>query len=117
MGMNGSEMGGMACEILHPGGSRRVLVTKVLPGELWLERLRVADCRVEVCQTEDILSKDELLAAIGESCDAAIGQLTEPWDAEVLSALAGAGGKAYSNYAVGYNNVDVTAATAFGVAV
>ncbi len=110
-------MGGMACEILHPGGSRRVLATKVLPGELWLERLRDADCRVEVCQTEAILSKSELLEAIGGSCDAVIGQLTEAWDAEVLDALRAAGGVAYSNYAVGYNNVDVAAATAGGIAV
>lgn len=110
-------MGGMTCEILHPGGSRRVLVTKVLPGELWLERLRAADCRVEVCQTEAILGRDELLEAIGGSCDGVIGQLTETWDGEALEALAAAGGSAYSNYAVGYNNVDVDAATAHGIAV
>jgi hydroxypyruvate reductase 1 len=110
-------MGGMECEVLHPGGSRRVLVTKVLPGQVWRELLGAADCRVEVCQTESILSKNELLGAIGRSCDGVIGQLTESWDGDVLEALAAAGGTAYSNYAVGYNNVDVVAATARGIAV
>jgi len=110
-------MGGMACRILNPHGSRRVLVTKELPGELWLERLATADCRVEVCQTSAILSHDDLIDAIGESCQGAIGQLTEPWDEELFEAFARAGGAAYSNYAVGYNNVDVAAATARGIPV
>jgi hydroxypyruvate reductase 1 len=110
-------MSGMECRILNPNGSRRVLVTKELPGALWLERLRAADCRVEVCQTTAILDKDELLEAIGASCRAAIGQLTETWDEDVFEALSAAGGSAYSNYAVGFNNVDVPAATARRIAV
>lgn len=36
-------------------------------------------------------------------------QLTEDWGNELFSALKGAKGRAYSNYAVGYNNVDVKA--------
>jgi hydroxypyruvate reductase 1 len=110
-------MSGMRCRILHPGGSRRVLVTKELPGDLWLERLRAADCRVEVCQTTAILDHDELVEAVGTACDGAIGQLTEPWDEELLKAFRAAGGGAYSNYAVGYDNVDVPAATALGIPV
>ena len=49
--------------------------------------------------------------------DGAIGQLTEDWNADLFAALAAAGGSAYSNYAVGYNNVDVAAATALGLPV
>ena len=44
-------------------------------------------------------------------------QLTEDWGEELFSALSKAGGKAFSNMAVGYNNVDVNAANKYGVAV
>ena len=46
-------------------------------------------------------------------------QLTplQGWDAELFEALKAAGGQAYSNYAVGYNNVEVPAATERGIAV
>jgi hydroxypyruvate reductase 1 len=43
--------------------------------------------------------------------------LTESWGEELFAALEAAGGKAYSNYAVGYNNVDVEAATRHGIPV
>ena len=61
----------------NPDGKKRVLVTKNLPGERWLEILAAADCRVEVCQREEVLSGDEIKKAIGEECQGAIGQLTE----------------------------------------
>jgi hydroxypyruvate reductase 1 len=50
-------------------------------------------------------------------CDGAIGQLTEPWDEDRFRVLKAAGGQVYSNYAVGYNNVDVAAATRQGIPV
>ena len=37
--------------------------------------------------------------------------LLQNWNEELFGALAAAGGTAYSNYAVGYNNVDVAGAT------
>ncbi len=49
----------------NPTGSKRVLVTKTLPGKRWLEVLTTADCRVEVCTSPEILSVDEIKAAIG----------------------------------------------------
>lgn len=98
-------------------GSRRVIVTKELPGKRWLEILSRADCRVEVCASTAILSVDEIKKAIGESCAGAIGQLTEQWGEPLFSALKSAGGTAYGNYAVGYNNVDVEAATKLGIPV
>jgi hydroxypyruvate reductase 1 len=94
-----------------------VLVTKELPGERWLGLLVAADCRVEIAQGDDILGVDEVRAAIGERTDAVIGQLTEPWEEPLLTALAGAGGRIYSQYAVGYDNVDVGAATRLGLPV
>ncbi len=88
-----------------------MVVTKELPGHHWTDVLTAADCRVEVCTETKILGAEEIKAAIGEQCDAAIGQLTETWGDELFAALRAAGGTAYSNYAVGYNNVDVAAAT------
>ena len=41
----------------------------------------------------------------------------QDWGDDLLGALKKAGGKVYSNYAVGYNNVDVKAATKHGLPV
>ncbi len=103
--------------IVNPDGSRRVVVTKELPGTHWIDILTAADCRIEIAPGTEILSKDDIRKLIGDKCDGAIGQLTEPWDEETLGALKAAGGRAYSNYAVGYNNVDTEAATMLGIPV
>ena len=101
----------------NPDGGKRVVVTKDLPGDRWLRLLIRADCRVEICTSTDALSVAEIKAAIGSRCDAVIGQLTEDWGDTLFAALKAAGGRAYSNYAVGYNNVDVAAATRHGIPV
>lgn len=104
-------MGAKQWRTVNPSGTRRVIVTKELPGERWLEMLTRADCQVEICTSPDVLTVNEIKAAIGDRCDAAIGQLTETWGEELFGALKAAGGTAYSNYAVGFNNVDIDAAT------
>jgi len=101
----------------NPNGTKRVIVTKELPGNRWLEVLALADCRIEICTSTDILPVEEIESAIGDRCDGGIGQLTEPWGEELFRALEAAGGIAYSNYAVGYNNVDVESATGHGIPV
>ncbi|MBW2600236.1 MAG: hypothetical protein JRC60_09315 [Deltaproteobacteria bacterium] len=98
-------------------GATRVVVTKELPGVRWLEILIRAGCRVDVCASTDALNIGEIISAIGDNCSGVIGQLTEVWGEELFSALENAGGRAYSNYAVGYNNVDVGAATRHGICV
>ncbi len=100
-----------------PQGSRRVVVTQELPGRRWLEMLRAAGCRVDVCRADSPLSAEEIRTAIGDRCDGVIGQVTETWGENEFRALRAAGGCAYSNYAVGYNNVDLAAATRLGIAV
>ncbi len=82
----------MEWNTINPDGNRRVIVTKELPGERWLEILEQADCRVEVCQSREMLSGEEIRSAIGDHCDGVIGQLTEEWGEELFSALASAGG-------------------------
>jgi len=101
----------------NPSGSKRVIVTKELPGKRWLDVLVQADSKVEVCTSTDILSAEEITAAIGDRCEGVIGQLTESWGKDLFVALKAAGGKAYSNCAVGYDNVDIDAATEQGIAV
>jgi hydroxypyruvate reductase 1 len=110
-------MTAIEANVHNADGSRRVIVTKELPGRRWLDYLLSADCRVEVATTQAVLSHDDITTWIGDRCDGAIGQLTEQWDADLFAALSNAGGIAYSNYAVGYDNVDVPGATAAGIPV
>jgi hydroxypyruvate reductase 1 len=104
-------------ETYNPSGSQRILVTKELPGDRWLEVLKESNYKIGVCASKSIVSKSELLEKIGTDCSGVIGQLTEQWDNELFHALQKAGGKVYCNYAVGYDNVDVDAATEKGIAV
>jgi hydroxypyruvate reductase 1 len=106
-----------AWKVFNPAGKRRVVVTKELPGDRWLKILAQAGARVEYGTQTRILRVSEIKAAIGDRCDGAIGQLTEDWGDALFAALQKAGGTAYSNYAVGYNNVDVEAATKRGIPV
>jgi hydroxypyruvate reductase 1 len=104
-------------KVYNPSGTKRVVVTKELPGDRWLKILAEADARVEYGTETRILRVSEIKAAIGYRCDGAIGQLTEDWGDGLFAALRKAGGTAYSNYAVGYDNVDVEAATKRGIPV
>eukprot|EP00270_Netrium_digitus_P008311 TRINITY_DN2479_c0_g1_i2.p1 TRINITY_DN2479_c0_g1~~TRINITY_DN2479_c0_g1_i2.p1 ORF type:complete len:414 (+),score=116.83 TRINITY_DN2479_c0_g1_i2:66-1244(+) len=105
-------------KVVNPGGKFRVVSTKTMPGDRWIELLVKAGCRVEICTAEKvILDEDDIVALIGDKCDGVIGQLTENWGDKLFSALAKAGGRAFSNMAVGYNNVDVEAATRHGISV
>ena len=63
----------------NESGSKRVVVTKELPGDRWLEILAAADCRVEIGTSTEILSVEEIKDKIGDACDSVIGQLTETW--------------------------------------
>ena len=110
-------MGSKEWKVHNPAGGKRVVVTKELPGKRWLDVLIQAGCKVEVCSSTDILSAAEIKTAIGNSCDGAIGQITESWGEEMFAALAKAGARVYSNYAVGFDNVDLEAATRHGIAV
>ncbi len=110
-------MGSNQWRIHNTSGSKRVIVTKELPGDRWLNILTQAGCKVEICTSTDVLSNEEIKTAFGDQCDGAIGQLTESWGDDLFAALKAAGGTAYSNYAVGVNNVDADAATRHGIPV
>ncbi|KAL8096799.1 hypothetical protein AgCh_030046 [Apium graveolens] len=108
----------VSIEVWNPNGKYRVVSTKPMPGTRWINLLTQQDCRVEICTLKKtILSVEDIIALIGDKCDGVIGQLTEDWGETLFSALSKAGGTAFSNMAVGYNNVDVNAANKYGVAV
>lgn len=87
-----------------------VYVTRRIP-EPALELLR-KHCFVEVNPYDRALTKDELLKAV-EGRDAVLCLLTDDINGEVLDAAQGV--KIFANYAVGFNNLDVTAATGRGI--
>ncbi|XP_027367932.1 glycerate dehydrogenase HPR, peroxisomal isoform X2 [Abrus precatorius] len=108
----------VSIEVWNPNGKYRVVSTKPMPGTRWINLLIQNDCRLEICtEKKTILSVEDIIALICDKCDGVIGQLTEDWGDELFSALSRAGGKAFSNMAVGYNNVNVDAANKYGVAV
>lgn len=110
-------MNSLIYRTVNSSGNFRVLVTKELPGRRWLEVLTEADCRVDIMTSPDIQTVASIRSAIGSTCSGAIGQLTEEWGDELFTALKSAGGKVYSNYAVGFDNIDVDAATRLGIPV
>jgi len=110
--------GALPVKVINPDGRFRVISTKPMPGDRWIDVLVKADCRVEICTaSKTILSNADIIKLIGDKCDGVIGQLTEDWGEELFSALDKAGGHAFSNMAVGYNNVDVPAATKHRISV
>ncbi len=104
-------------QVHNPEGSHRIIVTSPLLGDRWLKILTNAHCRVDVCTSTEPVSTQELFDAMNRRCEGAMGQLTELWDKELLTRFKAAGGMVYSNVAVGYNNVDVAAATSLGILV
>jgi hydroxypyruvate reductase 1 len=104
-------------QVYNPGGRYRIIVTKPLPGRRWIDSLIKAHCRIEVCTGQSVLDTEAIATAIGSRCDGAIGQLTETWGDPLFDRLKAAGASAYSNFAVGYDNVDLDAATRAGIPV
>ena len=94
--------------------SKKVYVTRpILEGGV--EMLKKKGLQVDVNLEDRVLSKDELKKAI-TGYDAVLCLLTDKIDGEVLDA-AGPNLKIVANYAVGYDNIDVKAATERKVAV
>ena len=94
---------------------KQVFITRRIP-EVAIPILRQGGATVTVGQSDEEkgLSKEELLTGT-RSADVLLSLLTEPITREVLGANPHLLGVA--NYAVGYNNVDVIAATELGIPV
>ncbi len=91
----------------------KVFITRAIPDD-GLDLVK-NECVVEVWPLEIPLTHDELLEKIS-GIDGLLCLLTDPIDAEIMDA-AGKQLKVISNYAVGYNNIDVSAATERGILV
>lgn len=92
-----------------------VYVTRKVP-DVGITMLKEAGHDVVVSEKDGVLTKEELLAALrAKDYDAVLCLLTDTIDAEVYDAVPSA--KIFANYAVGYNNIDVAAATERGVTV
>jgi glyoxylate reductase len=90
----------------------RVVVTGRVP-ETALEKLR-AEHDVDAWSGPESIGREELLRRVA-GADAVVSLLTERIDAELLDA-AGPQLKVVANVAVGYDNIDVPACTARGIA-
>jgi glyoxylate reductase len=90
----------------------KVFVTRVIP-ESGLNKVRAA-CDADVWTGPLPPPRDVLLEKVA-ACDGLLSLLTEKIDAELMDAAPRL--KVVSNYAVGFNNVDVAAATQRGISV
>jgi D-3-phosphoglycerate dehydrogenase len=91
-----------------------VYVTRIIP-ERGLEILRENIANVEVNTQDHILSRDELLEKV-KGLDGLLPLLTDKIDEEVMD-TAGEQLKIIANHAVGFDNIDVNAATERGIMV
>jgi glyoxylate reductase len=91
----------------------RVFITQPIPEPGPSLVGAVAD-RVVANTVDRVLSAAELREKVA-GCDAVLCLLTDPVDASVLEAAKGC--RVFSNMAVGYNNIDVAAATRLGILV
>ena len=92
----------------------KIFVTRMFPGP-GLEMIRASGHEATVNPEDRVLMRAELLRGV-VGCDGILPQLLEKMDEELMTA-AGNQLKVISNYAVGYNNIDVPAATARGILV
>ena len=90
----------------------RALVTRKLPSAV-ISKLEAA-CDVDLYVGSSAISRDELLQRV-KGVDAIVCLLTDAIDAAVLDA-AGPQLKIVANVAVGYNNIDIAACRARGIA-
>jgi glyoxylate reductase len=91
----------------------RVFITRIIP-EAGLNLLHQV-CDADIWPDECPPPREELLGRVA-GVDGLLSLLTEEIDAQVMDA-AGPGLKVISNFAVGYDNIDVAAATARGIPV
>ncbi len=92
----------------------RVFITRRLP-EAGLAPLREADVDIDMRDADDPIDREGLLAGV-RGAGAVVTLLTDRVDASFLEA-AGDDLRVVANYAVGYDNIDVAACSARGIAV
>lgn len=91
--------------------SEKVFVTQKIP-EAGLEILRRELGAYDISPSDGVLTRDKILAAV-KGREAVLCLLTDRIDAELLDAADGC--RIFANMAVGFDNIDVAAATKRGV--
>jgi lactate dehydrogenase-like 2-hydroxyacid dehydrogenase len=92
-----------------------IYVTRRIP-ELGLSMLREKGYTLDVSEKDGVLTRDELLGALrAKPYDGVLSLLTDTINGEVYDAVPSA--KIFANYAVGFNNIDVTLAKERGIAI
>lgn len=92
----------------------RIFVTRKIPGD-HLKKLQKVGYEVEISEHDRILTESELVEKV-KGVEAIISMVTDRVDGDLMDA-AGPQLKIISNYAVGFDNVDVGAATDRGIVV
>ncbi len=92
----------------------RVYLTRPIP-DAGIEMLREQISDFHMNEEDRVLSREELKQAV-KGCDGILSLLTDKMDAEVMDA-AGPQLKVIANYAVGFDNIDLQAATERGILV
>ena len=84
----------------------RVLVTRRIP-EAGIQLLKES-VELDICDSDEPITKEELISRIGNK-DGVLSMLTDPVDSDVINAAPHL--TIISNYAVGFNNIDMKAAS------
>ena len=92
----------------------KIFATRRIPDAGFEILKRIGDVELAVAADDEMVPREQLLEKI-KSADVLVSLLTERIDREALEA--GARLLGVANYAVGFNNVDVTAATELGLPV
>ncbi len=92
----------------------KIFVTRKIPGDS-LKKLSDAGHQVTISESDKSLTPEELLEKI-KGVDAILSILTDKFDGDVMDA-AGPQLKIISNYAVGFDNIDIKAATDRGIVI
>lgn len=94
----------------------KVYVTRKIP-QRGIAMLQEKGYEVDVSEKDGVLTKDELVSALrAKPYDAVLSLLTDTIDKDVFNAAAPSA-KIFSNYAVGFNNIDVPEAKQRGIMV
>ncbi len=94
---------------------KKIYITRKIP-DVGINMLKEKGYEIDMYMENQVIPRDELLAALrAKPYDGILTLLTEHVDAEVFDAVPSA--KIVSNYAVGFNNVDVVEADKRGIVV